>query len=231
MCLNDYLYIFISLSLILLASVAYSQETRKGIFSVSVGPSVPLSDFASDDLNADGAGGSGVGLNIGVQYVYPLSQNGLGIFAGIDFNYNGLSKDVKDEFEEIFKGIGFTSLDIKFSKYINIPITTGLVYSFQADEKIGVFANAGLAFNLLRITDLVVKSDLPTISSETDLAFSVGFKIGGGILINKKYSVSINYLGLGKHNVEGIAKGDGIYDEFSGEQKVDLLNLKFGVAF
>ncbi|MFC2086888.1 hypothetical protein ACFLSA_01830 [Bacteroidota bacterium] len=39
----------ISLSLILLAITAFSQETGKGLIGISPGPSIPLSDYADID--------------------------------------------------------------------------------------------------------------------------------------------------------------------------------------
>ena len=217
---------------LILLSVCFATKTySQGNFSIHLGPSFPVSDFASDDVDDDGAGGAAVGLNVGFQYVYPLAESGLGIFGGIDFSYNGLKKDVKDNTEELFESIGFYDLDIKYYKHINVPITAGLNYTYQADEKIGVFANAGLAVNLLIITDMVVDSDVPPLTAEMDLAYSIGFKVGGGILINQKYSVSVDYLGLGKHDIEGEVKFDGTYEEYDGDLKVDLLTLTLGYKF
>jgi len=213
-------------------SVCFTVKTySQGNFSIHLGPSFPVSDFASDDLDDEGAGGAAVGLNVGLQYIYPLSESGLGIFGGIDVSYNGLKKDVKDDIEEAFESIGINDPEFKFYNYINIPITAGLNYTYQADEKIGVFANAGMAFNLLKITDMVIESDVPTLTSEIDLAYGIGFKVGGGLLINQKYFISVDYLFLGKYDIEGEVKIDGSYEEFDGEQKVDLLTLTLGYKF
>ena len=70
----------------ILTSNVYSQ----GNFSIHFGPLLPLSSFADDNLDDDEAGGAGIGFGLGVHYVYSLSESGLGLFGGIDFNYNGL---------------------------------------------------------------------------------------------------------------------------------------------
>lgn len=209
---------------VLFATQTYSQ----GNFSIHFGPSIPVMEFASDDLEDEDAGGAAVGLNVGLQYVYPLSESGLGLFGGIDLNYNGLKKDVKDATEELYENMGINNPDIKFYKYINVPITAGLHYTYQADDKIGVFVNAGLAFNYLKITDMELESNGETATVEMDLANGFGFKLGGGILINEKTSISIDYLGLGKHDIEGTVKSNGFSEDIDGEQKVDLLTLTLG---
>ncbi len=208
-------------------TTAYSQ----GDFYFHFGPSVPVSDFASDDMDDDDAGGAAVGLNVGLQYIYPISENGLGIFGGIDVNYNGLKKDVKDDVEEIYDDMGLNDYDIKYYKYINVPITAGFNYSHQADEKIGVFANAGLALNFSKITPMEVKSGGETVTTEMDLANSIGFKIGAGISINQKTTLSIDYLGLGSLDYDGKVKATGFSQDIDGEGKVDIVTVTLGFKF
>ncbi|MFT3739077.1 MAG: hypothetical protein QM786_09985 [Breznakibacter sp.] len=215
-----------------LLSVLFTERTySQGSFSVHFGPSFPVMDFASDDTDNEDAGGAAVGLNVGLQYIYPLSENGLGLFGGIDFNYNGLKKGYKDDIEDLYESIGLSGVDIKYYKYINVPITAGLNYTYEADDKIGVFANAGLALNFLKITDMEFKVNGQTATTEMDVASNIGFKIGGGILINKKTSISIDYLGLGKHDLDGKVKADGSSEDLDGEIKVDIVTLTLGIKF
>ncbi len=217
---------------LLLLSICYTAKTySQGNVTIHFGPSFPVSDFASDDIDDEDAGGAAVGINFGLQYIYPLSESGLGLFGGIDFNYNGLKKDVKDDVEELFESMGINNADYKFYKYINIPITAGLNYSYQADDKIGVFANAGFALNFMKITDMEIEVSGQTVTQEMDLANSIGFKIGGGILINQKTSISIDYFALGKHDIEGEIKTTGYSEDVDGEGKVDLLTLTLGIKF
>ena len=218
-------YAFVLLTCFL-AINAYSQ----GSVSIHAGPSIPVSDFGSDDLDED-AGGAAIGVNLGLQYVYPLSENGLGIFGGIDFNYNGLKKDVKEKTEELYESLGINDADIKYYKYFNIPITIGLNYTYKPEDKIGVFANAGLALNFLKMTDMEVQVSGETVSTNMDLAYGIGFKIGGGIQFNQKVFLSVDYLGLGQHDIEGKVEATGYSEEIDTELKVSLLALTLGVKF
>lgn len=215
---------------VLLSCFLITKTYSQGNVSIHFGPSFPVLDFASNE-DSEYGGGAAVGLNIGLQYIYPLSESGLGLFGGIDFNYNGLKKDIKDDVKELYESLGIYSTDYKFFKYINVPITAGLNYTYQADDKIGIFANAGLALNFLKITDMEIVVDGQTVTAEVDLANNIGFKIGGGILINQKISISIDYLGLGKHDIEGRAKTSGSSEDIDGEGKIDLLTLTLGYKF
>ena len=208
------------LSLFFVTSNAFSQ----GNFSFHFGPSFPMSDFADDDMNDDDAGCAGVGLGLGLQYVHPLTESGLGLFFGGDLHYNGLKKDVKDDIEDMLPD----NADITYYKYFNIPISAGLNYTFQADEDVSIIGNIGLTANFLNITDFVIEVDNEEITAEFDLANSIGFKIGGGILLKNKTSIEINYLGLGKHDIEGRMKYDGNSDDLEIEQEVTILTLTIG---
>lgn len=217
---------------LIVLSICYTAKTHsQGYTTFHVGPSFPVSDFGSDDINDVDAGGAAAGINLGLQYIYPLSENGIGLFGGIDFNYNGLKKDYKDDVEDLFESLGIYSTDYKFFKYINIPITAGLNYTYQADDKIGVFANAGLALNFMKITDMEIEVIGQTVTQEMELANNLGFKIGGGILINQKTSISIDYFALGKHDIEGEINSTGSSQEIDGEAKVEILTLTVGFKF
>ena len=220
---------FLTFTLIsfLLTVKTYSQ----GEVFFHVGPSVPLFDFASDDFDNENARGAAVGINFGLQYIYPLSETGLGIYGGIDFHYNGLKKDIKDDIEEFYGSLGITNADFKYYKYINVPVTAGLNYTYKADNKIGVFANAGLALNFLQTTDMEIKVNGQTVRTEMDLANNLGFKVGGGILINQKISVSVDYYGLGKHDIKGELKATGFSMDIDETGKVDFLTLTLGYKF
>ncbi len=93
----------------LLSFTLITKTYSQGNVSIHFGPSFPVSDFASDDIDDEDASGAGVGLNVGLQYIYPLSENGLGLFGGIDLNYNGLKSDVKDDVEELFESMGINN--------------------------------------------------------------------------------------------------------------------------
>ena len=226
--MKNFKIIVLLLLSICLTNKIYSQAN----VSIHFGPAIPVSDFADDNINDEDDGCAAVGINIGLQYLYPLSESGIGIFGGIDFNYNGIQKDAKDNVKDLYESMGINNPDIKYYKYINVPITGGLNYTFQVDDKISLFANAGLAFNFLKITDMEIEVNGATVTTEMDLANNLGLKIGGGILINQKTSISLDYLGLGEHDIDGKIKTSyGDSENLEGKGKVDLLTLTIGFRF
>ena len=214
---------FTTITFVLLSIFVTTKTYSQGDLSIHLGPAIPVADFGSDD--EEDAGGAAVGFNAGLQYIHPISESGLGLFGGIDINYNALQKDIKDDLEEEFNGY---DADIKFSKYINIPITAGVNYTYQSSTDFGLFVNAGLALNFLKITNTEVEVYGQTATSEMDVASNLGFKIGGGILINENTSISIDYLGLGEYDLKGEVKANGYSEDIEGELKVDLLTLTVG---
>lgn len=217
---------------IFLLLFATSETFAQNSFGIHIGVANPLSDFASEDFDNEMAAGAAIGINIGLKYTSQLSENGIGLFVGLDFVHNGLTKDVKNDIEEVFESIGLLGADYTYFKFYNIPISAGLNYTYEANEKVDLFGNAGLAINFLKISDFVVEGGGLKITSKYDLATAIGFKVGGGIVINKNVSIAIDYLGLGRHDINAQARADGIppeNDDF--EIKVDLLTMTLGYNF
>lgn len=65
----------------------------------------------------------------------------------------------------------------------------------------------------------------------------LGFKIGGGIVLQDKYIISLNYLRLGSHKVkyEWVEEYDGDRDKdndkFEKALSIRSLNITFGIRF
>ena len=165
-----------------------------------------MSDFGDDDTtNNNKALGAGTGVGLGLEYSYLLNDNGLDLFMSIDVNYNPLKSDIKDEIVDLFNSISDGEIDendITFNKYFDIPISGGLKYTYETDGNLSIYGNFGLVANFLKITDLSVDFRGGEIISEYDLASNFGIKIGGGILLNEKTYISLNYFDLGRHKIK-----------------------------
>ena len=235
--MKNYFLSIVLLTVIVHCSFAQTEKQKDKRFSVHLGSSIPISDFGSDNLDNAASGFAAPGLNVGLEYIYPLSETGLDILLGIDFGYNGFKKEAKDKLKGVLVSNilpeNINDVDIKYYKYINVPITAGLSYTFKVDDEMAVFANARLALNFLKITDFEVEYAGAKEISKHDLANNLGFKIGGGFLINQKISVSIDYLGLGEHDINVTTKHTA--DTSSEKEKfkvpVDLLTIALGYRF
>jgi hypothetical protein len=199
-------------------------------FEIRLGSSIPVFNFASANASSSEAGGAALGFNAGLHFTYPLK--GLGFYGGIDLNYNGLQSSVKADVEKLYRTMGIINADISYYKYRNIPLSAGVNYAFLDDDGKGVFVNAGLALNFLKLTDMELKTQNVTYTITTNPATNLGYKIGGGILFSSGATLSLDYFALGVHDIEGriVASRSGS-TRFNTEGKVDLLTLTMGFRF
>jgi hypothetical protein len=202
-------------------------------FSLHGGAGMPIGDFSDDDGFLDGGdgGGAAIGFNLGAKYTHPLNENGLGLFVGLDVCYNGLTKGVKDDLDDWADGA-----DLTYSKYLNFPLSAGISFKSQSSGNIAFIGNAGLAINFLKITDLKAEIDDfdQTATIGFDMANSIGFKFGGGILMNDKTSIEVTYFALGEHDLDGKVSPselESFVGEIEKDQKVDIVTITLGVYF
>jgi hypothetical protein len=96
---------------------------------------MPLSDYKSDDINNENAGGAGIGFATGVQYSYQLTETGLGLFLGFDFMISGYQDDFKNEVTDLYESLlGLTSADYTWPKLYNLPLTGGLNILYDIND-------------------------------------------------------------------------------------------------
>lgn len=226
--MNKVKSLILALSLLFCISITTkAQESH----ILRIGTSLPLSDFGSKDPDNDNAGGAATGISAGFQYIYSITDNGLGIFAGMDIHYNALSKNVQDDMKKYFNSIGFPNAKFTFYKHINISPSTGLNYTYKADDKLSVFANGGLVINFYKMTNMVITVDAQEVTTSFNVTSSIGFRIGAGILLNDRITLSLDYWGLGNHDITGEMSSGGQTGDVSGKQKVDILSATLGLRF
>ncbi|MCF8371342.1 MAG: hypothetical protein K9H64_06955 [Bacteroidales bacterium] len=220
--MNKFRFFSIFTILVVFSFQAYSQ----GYISLHFGPSFSMGDFGDDDIDDDDAGLAGTGFGAGLKYVYPLTDNGLGLFGGLDVILNPIAKDAQDDIEDF---AGSTS-EFTFPKYINLPISAGLDYTFKANDQVSLFGQAGISLSLLKMTDFIWEEEGDDDYEEKyDLSTTLGFNIGGGLIINDKVEIGLKYFGLGEHDMEGeyeYGTDDGKLDDYN--QKVSLFMLTLG---
>lgn len=202
---------------------AFSQ----GNFALHVGPVFPLGDFSDDDVTKDeDVSGAGIGVNVGVQYIYPIAKCGLGVFGGIDFCMNPMKKDAKDDIEKNFfqKGV-----DITYPKYIYFPVSAGLNYLYKANETISVVGNAGLILNFFKMTNLEGELNDQKYKLEPEMATKVGFKLAGGVLVKDKLLLEVNYLPLGEYDIDYEVDDVGNKSNGDWDKKVNVFIITAGI--
>lgn len=208
------------------ALVRDKNQPIQGTFSYHFGLSIPTGNFA-DDIGVR-SGRAGLGVNFGIQYLYPLSENGLSLFAGLDLNYNGLKKSVRDDAEDDLD----SDADVTFPKYLNIPVSGGLHYTYILNEKATLYGKGGLAVSFLKITNLKYSYGGDEETSKYELSTNLGLTLGGGLILNDKIDIAITYWGLGEHEIKGEVEYDGDTEKLD-RYKLDdsIFTLTIGFKF
>ncbi len=208
---------------------SYSQNTE----SIHIGPAFPVLDFDDTKTPENGHGGAATGLNIGLQFSHQFSESGFGLFGGVDLVYNGLKQEFKDNLKFRLDPLLLDPEEATYSEYMNFPISAGVNY-YSNKEHFGIFANAGLTFNILKITDMEVKINEEILMQHLAMSHQIGYKIGGGFLFNKRWIVSADYLALGKHTIENHVNSGTHYGTLRNEDiklKVSILGITLGYKF
>ena len=200
--------------------------SAQGSFKFHVGPSFATSDFGDDDTGDDDAGGAGIGINAGLEYFYPITETGLSLFGGLDVSFNGLKNEYKEDIED---QVG--NVDVTFFNYFNIPLSGGLYYQFDPGGNVSLFGNAGLAYNLLKVTNFKLEDGNSEVEFSYGLSNNLGIKFGAGIIINEKTTIAVNVFNLGDHDLDIEREATGQQDQtIDGEQKINFVTLTVGFA-
>lgn len=202
---------------------------------LQIGLAMPQGDFADDDEDDaifDGSGIAGTGLYLGYKLLSPLETDGLYWTFNAGIMYNDLQSDYKDDLEDEWDTDDFSS-----PKYLNVPIFAGLQYEKSLSDGFILYGEAGLGLNVLKLTNLSASEDDYEMKFTFKPSVKLGYKIGAGIVLQDKYTISLNYLGLGSHKVkyESEVEYDGDSesedDKFEKALSVSSLNITFGIFF
>jgi hypothetical protein len=212
--------------------------SAQGKSEFQIGLATPSGDFADDDEDDavfSGSGYAATGFYLGYKLLTPLSSKGLFWTFSAGVMYNDLSGDFKDDLEEEMEDYEdyYDDFDITYLKYINIPIMAGLQYEQPISAQIKLFGEAGLGINVLKLTNMSYNLDGTEGTYSFDPSLKLGYKIGGGILVKDKYTISLTYTGLGSHKVKYTYEEDSDSEDYKFDKAllISSLNVIFGIRF
>jgi hypothetical protein len=212
--------------------VSYSNIYSQGYLSTHLGAAIPVFNFGNASLDQSGAGGAGVGIDIGAKYTYPIRKDGPNIFVEADIICNGLKKDFKIDLKLLLNNVYGAGSNIKYFSYLNVPIIAGVNYKFLSKKDFDFFGELGIGINLFKKMRLKVESGEIKYKEHYDLSTKMAIKAGVGAIYKNKYSLGINYLILGKQQVKGEQSMYGTSIKFENEdQKVGVLAFTLGYRF
>lgn len=233
------------LAMVMLSMLGMGAVEAQGHFSLRLGGNFPTGKFAdaSGDFSSGNPinwglqdnskkGGAGIGVIVGGQFKYDIaSVKGLGVLVSVDGMYNSLNSDVTDYYDDMVDALdnSTTEFSVTLPTYFNIPIMAGLGYTLKATNNISVFAEAALGANIRIITNYVETSYTSMTNyeviatSEYNTATTFAYRLGAGIMLNEKYSISVDYYSLGMAKAEGTA-----YTEINGKEQSNAPKFKAG---
>lgn len=218
-------------------TVAFFVSNAQTINEFQVGLSMPQGDFADDDEDDFldyGSGAASTGIYAGYKYLSPLQTDNLFWTLSAGIMYNDLQSYIKDDLEDSYDDYYD---DYKLPKYINVPLSAGLQYEKLISETMKIYGEGGAGINVFKITDLYESEDDYERTLKFSPSLKLCYKIGGGVVIQDKYTISLVYMNLGAHKVEyeeeyhydGEREKDD--DRFKRELPVSSVNLTFGLRF
>lgn len=210
---------------------------------LQIGLAMPQGDFADDnEIHAifDGSGVAGTGFYLGYKLLAPLNADGLYGTFNIGMMYNDLQSDFKDDLEEDLEEDN-EDADFSLPKYLNVPVFAGLQYEKSLSDGLKLYGEAGVGLNVLKLTNLSLTEEDDYYDYELTYKFDpsvkLGYKIGAGIVIQDKYTIALNYMGLGSHKVKYEIREDDNGDVDKDHEKFDeklpvrSLNITLGIRF
>lgn len=239
----------LSLSFLFLLGVFSMKSQTKN--ELQIGLATPLGDFTDYDYDnaiMNGSGSASTGFYLGYKFLSPLGSKELFWTFNAGIMYNDLNSDFQADTEEELRGSDYYSADLEssFSKYLNIPILVGLQYEKVISSNTKLYGEVGIGINYLKLTDMSFSWDFYDSGSTYDFDLSMsfkpsiqlGYKLGGGILINDKYAIGLSYMGLGSHKLKYVisASIDGDSEEsdelrFDEALSISSFNITLGYRF
>lgn len=226
--------LLLTLGIILSISI-YSQENRKGLIGVAVGPSFPLNNLANS-YDIEGSGFALLGPHMNINFSYKFSKHfGIALLASSSYN-------LVDEYGLInyFRAINPTwNWDVTASDWSTDCILGGLLLSFPFNNRIDFDIKALYGFSnssrpAITITAFGGNTTYSELQHDTDatavaLNFGTGFRIG----IFKRMAISIN---LDYYYTNPTFEVYSTYNFSTAEtynyyQEMNMLNLSFGIGY
>lgn len=232
----------IVITVMVLAMASMGALQAQNTFSLRAGLALPMGNYASATadytnnvlryglLDQTKKGGAGMGFCAGMQEKFGFSGvKGFGIIVSADFFYNSTNTDVSDFYEEYVSANETSTKEYSFTlpKYIHVPIMAGVNYTYDINDKIGVFGEGALGVNLRFITGYeayaatTTTENIGRISYKTATTFA--YRFGCGIIFAKRFTLGLSYIDHGSSKVKGEATS-----ETNGVTNPGTTNLKGG---
>ena len=242
---------FFTIILLIVLCNCQAQTADKGYFSLSIGPSFPIGDYASKDVSSPSSGIAKTGQVINFSYERVLGKQ-LGIAATLHGQRNPIDVET---FEKFLANTGFSNWKIDKAAWVSGSVLFGLYGQFpvKASTNIAFTTRGMLGVVYAKSPELNGTSTSSTSSAlieQTSVsAFGLSYLLNTGIKysLNKKISLlgEVEFFGTPELKFKDVkatfrsatfAPGGfpiSVQEQTSttdGKQTISSINLNFGIA-
>jgi len=233
--------IILSLTLLVMFALVNHAQNNKGYIGISLGPSVPLGDLGSQDVDNEAAGWATTGAVFDLSFATKLGAGNFGISAMLRGQANPTdAQALADEFANQYPGILWTVESdawsiggLMFGGYSSIPISD----NFFWDSRVMIgFLGANSPMIKVTGSNLIASA---TVTQESAGAVAFAFQIGTGFKLDLgsrfALTTTIDFLSANPEfaDVKTTLNDGGFitesYDTFS--QNLTTFNWTGGIAF
>lgn len=213
----------------------YSQEIRKGLIGISLGPSIPSGEYAKT-YNSPGAGYAKKGLNMNINFNYKFGKN-LGIAVLAAHNFNAMDGEA---LLSVYKAIDPSLVwSIDTDEWFTDYLLGGLLVSIQYDDRISFDLKALYGYSSSYHPLILIKaqdgsrtlSELQHQAKADDNALNFGAGIQIAISEKMAFSIDMDFYSTNPY-FEVFSTSNFMPDEKNIiEQEMNMLNLTFGLGY
>jgi len=223
------------LGLVILVSAAFTQETRKGLIGIAIGPSIPLGDFGDSEFNNEDAGYAKTGMHLNFNFSYKFNEN-LGIAALWTGNAHAI--DAESMIELFWATDQSLNWELETEAWSSGSLMGGLLVSFPFN-KIDFDIKGLIGFSSSTIPNIIVNASdgfntVEIKQNEAD-AMALAINLGAGFRYNvsEKMALTLNmdYFTT-KPEFEVATTSDfGFSSNDKIKQAMNMLNFSFGIGY
>lgn len=219
-----------------------AQSEQKGFLSLSLGPSIPIGDFASTDINKEEAGFASTGAIFDLTFGYKLNKQ-YGFMAMLRgqanaFDTEALETALENDNPNVNWNVTGDSWGIGgflVGGYRSAPVGEGGKTNFQLRALIGFLSSSSPEFSFTATSGGVVASGKQFEASATAFSYLLGAGFTHKIASNFNLLVNLDYLGANPefNNVESRTTlgGQTTVSTSTFSQSFGAINIGGGIAY
>jgi hypothetical protein len=211
-------------SMLLLMAGSINGQTKNHRFNILGSVAMPTGEFG--DYTASIAGSAKLGFGLSAEYYRIISKEGLMWVSSISIFTNGVDVSI---YEWLYEEYGGTA---DAQKWVNIPIMTGLGVKGKNYMNVELYGLLMIGINVVEGPDIEMGYPSSKTKITTGSGNSLGFSIGGGMILGSRINMGIRYLILGQPDINVTKSRKGLADEYSkAEQSISIVSFMAGMTF